>query len=56
MKNETRIEEPSSLLDSWHKSLVRAPLTPDSNPSEVALIIDFKNECFSQFEAMHHLY
>ena len=42
-KTETQIEEPSSLLDSWHIILARAPLTLSSNPSEVVLFIDFDN-------------
>jgi hypothetical protein len=40
---ETRIEEPSSLLDSWHRISARAPLTPGSNPSKVVFFIDFEN-------------
>jgi hypothetical protein len=43
MKGETQIEEPLSLLDSLHNILARAPLTPDSNPSEVVFFIDFDN-------------
>jgi hypothetical protein len=42
-KTETRIEEPSSLLDSWHRILARSPLTPGSNPLEVVFFIDFDN-------------
>jgi hypothetical protein len=43
MKSETKIEEPSSLLDSSHRILVTSPLTPGSNPSEVVFFIDFDN-------------
>jgi hypothetical protein len=33
----------------------RAPLTLVFHASKVALLIDFENWCFSQFEAMQHL-
>jgi hypothetical protein len=43
MKTKTRIEEPLSLSDSWHRILAREPLTLGSNPSEVVFFIDFDN-------------
>ena len=43
MKTETRIEEPSSLLDSQRRILSKAPLTPGSNPLEAVFFIDFDN-------------
>jgi hypothetical protein len=42
-KNETWIEEPLSLLDSWHRISATTPLTPGSHASEVTLFIDFEN-------------
>jgi hypothetical protein len=43
MKTETRIEEPSTPMDSWDRISARAPLTPGCHASEVALLIDFEN-------------
>jgi len=43
IKTETRIEEPSNLMDSWHRILARSPLTPSSNPSKEVFLIDFDN-------------
>jgi hypothetical protein len=43
MKTETQIEEPLTLLDSWHMISARAPLTLGSHASEVSLFIDFEN-------------
>jgi hypothetical protein len=43
MNIETRIEEPSNLMDSWDRISSREPLTYGFHASEVALIIDFKN-------------
>jgi hypothetical protein len=43
MKTETRIEEPSTLMDSWDRISARAPLSPGCHASEVALLIDFEN-------------
>jgi hypothetical protein len=40
---ETRIEEPSNLMDSWDIISYRAPLTHGFHASEVALNIDFDN-------------
>jgi hypothetical protein len=54
-KTKTLIEEPSTPMDFWHRILAREPLTLRWNASEVDLIIDFENNCFSQFEANNHL-
>jgi hypothetical protein len=43
MKTETHIVEPLTPLDSWHTILARAPITPGSHASEVALFINFEN-------------
>jgi hypothetical protein len=43
MKNENRIEEPSTLMDSWDRISDRVPLTPRFHASEVSLLIDFEN-------------
>ena len=43
MKNETRIEEPLTPMDSWDRNSSRAPLTHGYHASEVSLIIDFDN-------------
>jgi len=43
MKIKTRIEEPLSPLDSWHRISSRGPLTLGCHVSEVALLIDFEN-------------
>jgi hypothetical protein len=40
---ETRIEEPSTPMDSRDMISYREPLTHGCNASEVALIIDFEN-------------
>jgi hypothetical protein len=42
-KNDTRFEEQSSLLDSWHRLLARAPVTLGSNPLKVVFFINFDN-------------
>jgi hypothetical protein len=43
MKNETWIEEPLTLMDSWDRISARASLNPGFHASEVSLLIDFKN-------------
>jgi hypothetical protein len=42
-KTETRIEEPSTPMDSWDRISAREPLTPRFHASEVVLLIDFEN-------------
>jgi hypothetical protein len=42
-KIKTRIEEPSTLMDSWHMISSREPLTPVCHASEVSLLIDSEN-------------
>ena len=43
MKIETHIEEPLTLLDSWHTISTRSPLTLGCHASKVVLLIDFEN-------------
>ena len=52
---ETRIKELLTPMDYWDMISSREPLTHGYHASEVALIIDFENWCFAQFEAMQHL-
>jgi hypothetical protein len=42
------------MMDYWDRISSREPLTHGFHASEVSLIIDFKNYCFAQFEAMQH--
>jgi hypothetical protein len=43
MKTETRIEEPSTPMDSWDRISTIEPLSPGCHASKVALLIYFEN-------------
>jgi hypothetical protein len=43
MKIETRIDEPSTPIDSWDTISARPPITLRFHASKVALLIDFEN-------------